>query len=157
MPTTLRPARPEDHAWLSAWLPDAAATAHWAGAAARHPLRSYEWERLLDEGDGRSHVLQDGDEPVAFGQCTVAGPGNLRLCHLIVRPERRRQGWGLALCTRLIDLALAEPTVRALLADVHRQDIAARNLFSKFGFQGLAAAPGNPLLPLRCLLRRPPA
>ena len=160
MPTDLRPAQPEDHGLIVGWLPDAAATLRWAGAGVRHPLRAYEWDKLLDGADGGSVLLLQCGEAVAFGQSLPDGPDSRRLSHLLVRPDRRRQGMARALCTKLIDMALAEPGVRTLTLQVAPNDIAARNLFSQFGFQGLPAAPGGTgeaLLSLRRMLRRPPA
>ncbi len=155
MHPTLRPAAASDHALIAAWLSDEAATRQWAGGEVRHPLRAYEWERLLEQADGHGRVLLVGDEPVAFVQCERAGPDSLQLSRLLVRPDRRRQGHGRALCIALIDEFTADAGLRAITIAVQRNDIAARNLFSRLGFQGLPAPPGESQLSLRRMLRRP--
>jgi ribosomal protein S18 acetylase RimI-like enzyme len=154
----LREARSDDYPVLASWLPDADSAWRWSGAELRFPLKPAGLEALVEVDAGGSHVLvQADDQPLAFGQFWITQPGVVQLGRLIVAPAARRHGHGRQLCKALIDAAFERHGTRIVTLQVPPNEIPARNLFTRLGFQAVPAESSPGLLFMRTMVRRPAA
>lgn len=135
-PMDLRRATPDDLAVLLEWVPDEAACRLWGGPSMRFPMTIDTLRGDIATDDRTSHVLVDeGGEPVAFGQLVHSAPTRRRLARLIVMPERRGEGVGVWLCYRLIERASSEHEVATVSLNVYRVNTRARRLYEAIGFE----------------------
>lgn len=157
MTALLREAQAPDYAAVAGWLPDAASTLRWAGPEVRFPFTATELQRELYMDEARAFVRTLGDEPVAFGQFWPTLPGTVHLGRVIAAPGLRRQGHGRALSIALIQTAMADAGARAVTLRIQRDNFPARNLYSRLGFQEVAAESDARHLFMRHMIRRAPA
>lgn len=154
----LREARSDDYPAVASWLPDADSAWRWSGTELRFPLKPAGLEFQVEVEAGGSQVLvQADDQPLAFGQAWLTQPGVVQLGRLIVAPAVRRQGHGRLLCKALIDAAFDRHGARIVTLQVLPNDIPARNLFTRLGFQAVPAESAPGLLFMRTMVRRPAA
>ncbi len=133
---------------LMQWFPDADAVSVWSPSN-QFP---FERERFIVDSKLRelpSFMLVDAaDMPLAFGQYYE----RLGCCHLgrlVVAPDRRREGLGRELITRLVEKGTRALGTRRCSLFVLDYNTAARKLYSSLGFSE-TPYPGKLMVP-NCL------
>lgn len=99
------------------------------------PAKVVAWKK----SGGEAFVLVTGDqpEPIAYGELNPMrnAPHDLWLGHLIVRPDRRGQGVGRTLLTRLLELAFGRYAAKRVMLVVFPDNVAAIECYRRVGFQ----------------------
>jgi ribosomal-protein-alanine N-acetyltransferase len=90
--------------------------------------------------DNRIYLAADQDGVVGFGGIMVIGD-EAHVTNLLVAPEARRRGIGLALMVALIDAAV-EAGARHLTLEVRSQNREARSLYARLGLAPVGARKG---------------
>ena len=152
MNSTLREAQSSDYAAIAGWLPDASTTLRWAGPTVHFPFTPAELEVQVQVAGGVSYVLVNNLDSVAFGQFWILAPGAVHLGRLIVGPGHRSRGFGRALCSQLITVAVGITGARGVSLRVNRDNLVARNLYSSLEFQEVPAESDDQVLFLKRML-----
>jgi ribosomal-protein-alanine N-acetyltransferase len=97
---------------------------------------------LEDElaADNRSYVVAETDVVIGYGGVMVVGE-EAHITNLLVAPERRRQGIGRRILTKLVRDAIALGA-RHLTLEVRGDNEAARRLYHRFGLAPVGIRPG---------------
>lgn len=129
-----RNAQAGDLATLISWVDDARQCLLWAGSKVHFPLHA---PRLADEIEftpANAWCLCEHGKPVAFGQILQRAPSRAHFARLIVAPDRRGQGYGAALCGKMLETAQQWPDYEIATLNVFRDNLAAQSLYTRMGF-----------------------
>jgi ribosomal protein S18 acetylase RimI-like enzyme len=130
-----RHATADDLRLVASWLTSPRDCELWAGRRVRYPIDVDALPSALQFDAAISMVLVDPDaRVVAFGQIVLKDGGRGHLARLIVDPRRRRNGYGEALVSALLDRASGESFVRVSL-NVDEANAPAIALYEKLGFR----------------------
>lgn len=91
--------------------------------------------------------------PVAFGQLLPRGPGRQHFARIITAPDRRGEGLGARIVTRLLAQARASGASVATL-NVRPGNVEALRLYLRLGFVEAVRPPEDPPLPSTFLAYR---
>ncbi len=137
--TTVRLVRftPADATLVSAWLADPQ-DAYWAAPRTRPPItpqRVLAWKRP----GHRQYILYDPQRGLAVGYGELNTlrhrSGDYWLGHLVVDPQQRGRGYGLALTRQLIRQAFAHHRARRVLLVVFPENAAAIRCYQRAGMR----------------------
>jgi ribosomal protein S18 acetylase RimI-like enzyme len=133
--THLIPTTAQHLAELMRWLPDRRQCQQWGGPQFRFPFDEQTFSEDTRWRELPSFSLVDEqDKLLAFGQYY----NRLGRCHfgrLIVSPQQRGSGHGTTLIEQLARHGCAELGVRECSLFVYKQNIVARSLYQKLGFE----------------------
>lgn len=154
-PYKLRAPASGDYLAIAGWIPDARAAQRWAGPQLPFPFPAAELPALLAMPDGgkSSYCLVDACGALGgFGQHWVITPGAVHLGRIIVSPDMRGQGVGLALCEQLIAAALQATGAGKITLRVYRDNLAALRLYRSLGFVEDPATSTSDVLAMQTIL-----
>lgn len=128
---------PADATLVSAWLSNPR-DAYWAAPRTWPPItpqRVLAWKRP----GHRQYVLIDArrELPVAYGELNTLRhrSGDYWLGHLVVDPQQRGRGYGLALTRLLIERAFAQHRARRVLLVVFPENVGAIRCYQRAGMR----------------------
>jgi len=129
-----RNAQAGDLTTLISWVDDSRQCLLWAGSKVRFPLHA---PRLADEIEftpANGWCLCEHGKLLGFGQILQRGPSRAHFARLIVAPDRRGQGYGAVLCSKMLETARQWPDCEIATLNVFRSNLAAQSLYTSQGF-----------------------
>lgn len=156
MSFALRAPRSSDYTALVSWVPDATASARWAGASLGFPLSATDLPARLEAGTRPSYFLSDDSgAPLGFAQHWQRPDGAVHLGRIIVSPHKRGLGLGARLVTLLIAQAVSVSKASAVTLRVYRDNTVAHGLYRKLGFKPVEAESDTEVLFMELLIEQP--
>ena len=145
VPYQLFPASQVDVVELMSWFPNAAATAMWGGPGFRYPFDKQSFLEDTRCGEIASYCLKDREQLlIGFGQY-YERLGRINLARLVVVADRRGQGLGAELISRLMEQAAIDLPLQQFSLFVYRDNSMAYDCYHKLGFRKVQYPEGAPL------------
>jgi RimJ/RimL family protein N-acetyltransferase len=145
---SLRPFVREDFERLISWVPSEEALAEWCASFFRHPLDDTQLDRYLESSKhpnarGVWSAESRGDH-VGHVEISQIWPHlSSRLSRVLVAPDHRRRGIGLAMIAKALSFSFREHHVSRIDLGVSATNTGAIACYEKLGFTHVGTWPGG--------------
>jgi [ribosomal protein S18]-alanine N-acetyltransferase len=128
----LRELRASEYKAVASW----AIAEAWPGVSKDQVLSAQNFSELLQlPGHTSFGFANQDDQVIGFGQLWTNGIGRINLVRLLIAPQVRGRGLGLAMCRLLCESGFAIAGSSSLCLRVARQNRAAIRVYEKLGFK----------------------
>jgi len=154
MKLALRQPVPADYETIASWIPNAAASARWAGPNVQFPFIARDLPELLVVTRSHSFSLVSTENLLlGFGQFWPRDERTVHLGRIIISPRHRGSGLGRSLLELLITNAVNETKAKRVTLRVYRDNQPAISIYSRFGFSPVDSESNAEVLAMEAKLR----